>query len=102
MSSMVYAALAMRSTDRRMRLVHRHDRSLSALDLLKSLEVFDLAAVVVNRGDRAHEFLLFGKDVPLIKRPSSGGFAKLNIPPHWVARRAGWALAPPRARPAKP
>ena len=92
----------MRSTDRRMRLVHRHDASLSALDLLKSLEVFDLAAVVVDQGDRAHEFLLFGKDVPLIKRRSSGGFAKLKILPHWVARRAGWALAPLRARPAKP
>ncbi len=79
MSSMVNAALAMRnppacpagsrramrSTDRRMRLVHRHDRSLSALDLLKSLEVFDLAAVVVDQSDRAHEFLLFGKDIRL-------------------------------------
>ena len=116
MSSMVHAALAMRnppacpagsgramrSTDRRMRLVHRHDCPLSEFDLLKSLEVFDLAAVVVDRGDRTHEFLLFGKDIPLMKRPSSWGFAKLRIPPHRVARRAGWALAPPRARLAKP
>ena len=41
--------------------MHRHDRPLSALDLFTSLEVFDLAAVVVDQCDRAHEILLFGK-----------------------------------------